>query len=118
MRKRRFFCSPTKTPHARVNYLVFVKLASIRIWLRADESTPWLVANPPYATKSSYPRRGIQYAAASRLNAGASGILGHRPSRVTTDIYRAIIVVPGLVPGIHDVAVSPENVDGRGRARP
>jgi hypothetical protein len=40
MRKRRFFCSPAKTPHARINYLVFVKLASIRIWLRADESMP------------------------------------------------------------------------------
>ena len=24
------------------NYLAFIKLASIRIWLRAYESTPWL----------------------------------------------------------------------------
>ena len=24
-------------------YLAFIKLASIRIWLRANESTPWIV---------------------------------------------------------------------------
>ena len=25
------------------NYLAFIKLASIRIWLRANESTPWIL---------------------------------------------------------------------------
>jgi len=29
------------------NYLAFIKLASIRIWLRASESTPWLEMQVP-----------------------------------------------------------------------
>jgi hypothetical protein len=31
----------TRYDKLAVNYLAFVKLASIRIWLRAHESTPW-----------------------------------------------------------------------------
>jgi hypothetical protein len=32
--------------HQDANYLAFVKLASIRIWLRANESTPFLFKMP------------------------------------------------------------------------
>src|ERR1700730_5589135 len=37
-------CRPVVTRYDKLaaNYLAFVKLASIRIWLRANESTPWL----------------------------------------------------------------------------
>jgi transposase len=31
----------TRYDKLAANYLAFVKLASIRIWLRANESTPW-----------------------------------------------------------------------------
>jgi hypothetical protein len=31
----------TRYDKLAVNYLAFIKLASIRIWLRADESAPW-----------------------------------------------------------------------------
>jgi hypothetical protein len=32
----------TRYDKLAANHLAFVKLASIRIWLRANESTPWL----------------------------------------------------------------------------
>src|SRR4051812_7775671 len=35
------------------NYLAFVKLASIRIWLRANESTPWI--DPPRRPQPDHP---------------------------------------------------------------
>ena len=33
----------TRYDKLAANYLAFVKLASIRIWLRANEATPWQV---------------------------------------------------------------------------
>jgi hypothetical protein len=33
----------TRYDKLAANYLAFIKLASIRIWLRANESTPWFL---------------------------------------------------------------------------
>jgi hypothetical protein len=40
------------------NYLAFVKLASLRIWLRANESTPWSTraAAPPLKSSPRHRR--------------------------------------------------------------
>jgi transposase len=40
----------TRYDKLAANYPAFVKLASIRIWSRADESTPWFAATEASAT--------------------------------------------------------------------
>jgi hypothetical protein len=34
----------TRYDKLAANYLAFIKLASIRLWLRANESTPWFIS--------------------------------------------------------------------------
>jgi hypothetical protein len=38
----------TRYDKLAANYLAFVKLASIRIWVRANESMPWIKGLPAY----------------------------------------------------------------------
>jgi hypothetical protein len=51
----------TRYDKLAANYLAFVKLASIRIWLRANESTPWLRSTRRMQLATSGRETGLMY---------------------------------------------------------
>ena len=48
----------TRYDKLAANYLVFVKLASIRIWLGANESAPWIFSRRLHFAARMRPRHG------------------------------------------------------------
>ena len=97
----------TRYDKLAANYLAFIKLASIRIWLRVNESTPWLdaaccagsaifVANAarrvhPMGTRSTVAHnpRWAQELDATMVAAGATKRHSHR-TKIQSDFVASI----------------------------
>src|SRR4051812_7174407 len=98
-------CCRARYDKLAANYLAFVKLASIRIWLRANESRPWF--NRPHGRQPPSPHHRAIDDVLDLLTVVLSQFAGSRGSdhddepllRIAEEL-RAVGAIPGELAGI------------------